>query len=117
VSEPPSEYDRGVTAGGIEARLANHDRHFEVINGSIVDGKNATVGLREEIHQLRLAIQQLADQAKASAEAAIKTALALKEADEARRNSADQRWSPWQKGFAVIAAVGVLVGLYFALRG
>lgn len=111
----PSDYDRGVTAGGIEARLANHDRHFEVINGSIVDGKNATLGLRDEIHELRLAIQQLADQAKASAEAAIKTAFALKEADEARRNSADQRWSPWQKMLAILAGISVVVGAVVAV--
>ena len=30
-----SEYNRGHAAGGIEERLAQHDRHFEQINGSI----------------------------------------------------------------------------------
>jgi len=116
VSEP-SDYDRGVTAGGVQQQLANHDQHFKVINGSIVDGKNATMELKEEIHELRLAIQRLADQAIARDATVVTTAAALKDAEEARRNTADQRWSPWQKAFAVIAAIGVLVGVYFALRG
>jgi hypothetical protein len=110
-----SEYDEGVAAGKILERLDHHDRHFEVINGSIVDGKDATVRLREEIHQLRLAIQQLADQAKASAEAAIKTALALKEADEARRDQGEQKWSPVSRTITVILVIATVAGVVIAL--
>ena len=110
MSEPPSDYDRGVIANAIETRLAGHDRHFEAINGSIAR-------VASELHDLKLAMQRLADQAVARDATVITTASALKDADEARRHTADQRWSPWQKGFAVIAALGVLVGLYFALRG
>jgi hypothetical protein len=105
-----SEYDRGVIAGAIENRLADHDRHFRTINGSI-----EKVGT--ELHELKLAVQRLGDQAIARDATVITTASALKDADEARRNTADQRWSPWQKGFAVIAAVAALVGMYFVLRG
>jgi ElaB/YqjD/DUF883 family membrane-anchored ribosome-binding protein len=109
VSEP-SQYDQGVTAGRIESRLAGHDKHFEAINGSI--GKVAS-----ELHDIRLTVQRLADQAVSRDATVITTAAALRDAEEARRRQADQRWSPWQKSFAVLAAIGVVVGLYFALRG
>jgi hypothetical protein len=109
MSELPSDYDRGVIAGGIETRLAGHDRHFEAINGSIAR-------VADELHELKLAMQRLADQAVARDATVITTAAALKDADEVRRHTADQRWSPWQKAFAVIAAIGVLASLYFALR-
>jgi uncharacterized membrane protein len=117
-----SEYDEGVAAGKILERLDHHDRHFEVINGSIVDGKNATVSLRDEIHALRLAIQQLADQAKASAEATIKTAAALKDAQEAQRAQTEaqraqgeQKWSPVAKTITVILAVATVAGVMITL--
>jgi hypothetical protein len=116
-----SEYEGGVEAGRILERLDHHDRHFKVINGSIVDGKSATVALKDEIYQLRLAIQQLADQAKASAEAAIKTAAALKDAEEARRAQVEaqrvqgeQKWSPVAKTITVILAVATVAGVIIA---
>jgi hypothetical protein len=109
VSEP-SDYDRGVTAGAIETRLAGHDKHFEALNGSLAR-------VADELHGLKLAMQRLADQAVARDATVITTAAALKDADEARRRAADQRWSPWQKAFAVIATLGVVAGLYFTLRG
>lgn len=106
----PSEYDRGVTAGGIETRLSGHDKHFAAINGSLAR-------MADELHGLKLAMQRLADQAVARDATVLTTAQALKDAEEARRSMAEQRWSPWQKTFAVLAAVSVLIGLYLTLRG
>jgi hypothetical protein len=110
VSESPSDYELGVTAGNVAAQLEDHAQHFKVINGSIVDGKEATLSLEREVHALRLVIQRMADQTDADAQTRVKLAETLKAA-------ADARWGPWQKIFTVIGATGVLVGEYFALRG
>jgi len=101
-------YDRGVVAGEIAARLTGHDKHFESINGSL--GKIAL-----EMHELNMSVQRLGDQADANSKTVITTAAALKDAEEARRDKSDQSWSPWTKGFAVLAAVATLVSLYLAL--
>lgn len=109
MTEPGSAYDRGHIAGEIAARLANHDRHFAAINGSVED-------LKDEMHALILAVQRLGDQAVAREATVLTTASALKESDQARRDKSDQSWSPWAKGFAVLAAVATAVGLYALLR-
>jgi hypothetical protein len=103
----PTAYDRGVLAGEINARLAGHDKHFAAINGSLTK-----VGL--ELEGQRLLLQRLADQADAAARTAITTAAALKDADEARRNSAEQKWTPWQRRIAVITVVVALLGVAIA---
>jgi hypothetical protein len=110
VSETPQEaYDRGAVAGEIGARLAGHDKHFEAINGSLEK-------IAEELHGLKLAVQRLGDQAVARDATVVTTAAALKDAEEARRDKVEQSWSPMSRVIAVIGAIGVLVGLYFALR-
>jgi len=95
-------YDRGVIAGEIAARLANHDMHFASINGAVTD-------LVTEMHGMRLDVQRLGDQADAAAKTVLATAAALKAADDARRAQSDRTWSPWTRGFAVITVAAVLV--------
>lgn len=115
MAEPDGEYDRGHKAGGIDERLAGHDRHFAAINGSI--GK-----LAEELHLMVLAVQRLGDQAVADAKTRISTAEAVekarKEAASAleservvRRERADQSWSPWAKTLALLGGLATLVSL------
>lgn len=101
---PQAAFERGVTAGEIAARLANHDVHFASINGHIGE-------LVESIHGMRLDIQRLADQAQASAKTLLATAEALKAANEARTEQSTRSWSPWVRVFAVIAAVATLVSI------
>ena len=103
-------FERGSAAGKIEARLADHDKHFAKINGSLDK-------VAQELHDLKLAVQRLGDQAISRDATVITTAAALKDAEDARRHSADQRWSPWQKIIAVVGAIGVIVAIYFAVRG
>jgi len=98
-----------VESGKIEARLAGHDQHFAAINGSIAH-------LAEEMHQLTLAVQRLGDQADANARTVITTAAALKAAEDARRALSEQRWSPVQKLFAVVAGLGALVALVIGIK-
>jgi len=101
---PQDAFDRGVTAGEIAARLANHDTHFASINGHIGD-------LVGEIHGMRLDVQRLVDQAEASALTVLATAKALRTAEETRTNSSNQSWSPWFRAFAVLSAVATVLSI------
>lgn len=103
-----SEFDRGHLAGGIEARLAGHDRHFAAINGSLADMVN-------EMHQMTLAVQRLGDQADANAKTVITTAAALKDAEEARRDKSETAWSPIAKVLALIGGAVAVGGLLLTL--
>lgn len=106
---PEGAYDRGHIAGGIDARLDGHDRHFARINGSIE-------GMRQEMVALNLNIQRLADEASADRRTAVQLAAALKDADDARRLTTTDRYSPLVRIFALIAAIGTLISIYVAIR-
>lgn len=103
----PSDFDQGVAAGRIDARLAGHDKHFADINGSIKE-------LAGEMHQLVLAVQRLGDAANADRATAITTAAALKEAEEARRGKSETRWTPMARLITVIVAAAVVAGVIIA---
>ena len=59
-----------------------------------------------EDNVLSLSMRAEAEEAKK-----IALALALKEADETRRNQSEQSWTPVQRFFAAIGAVGVVAAL------
>lgn len=107
---PEDAFERGSVAGKIEARLSDHDKHFAQINGSL-----ERVG--SELHGLKLAVQRLGDQAVARDATVITTAAALKDADQARRDKSDVSWTPIQRIIAVIGAIGVVLAIYFAIKG
>jgi phage-related minor tail protein len=104
------EYDRGHVAGGIDERLNEYGRHFTKINGSIDR-------FTDEMRQVRMAVQGLTDAADADRATAITLAAALEKAETARRHAAEKSWTPFTKAFAIIAALGVLVTVFLALRG
>lgn len=106
----PTEFERGVIAGAIETRLAGHDRHFASINGSLER-------ISHEMHALTLAVQRLADQAEADAKKVVATAAALKEAEEARRQNSAQRFTPWQRGIAIVGGLLAVLAVIAAIRG
>lgn len=107
-SPEPSDYQRGVTAGGIESRLAGHDKHFARINGSLDD-------VAGQLSALVMAVQRLGDQAIARDATVITTASALKDAEEARRNMSDQKWTPMARTLTVVGALVALAGLVVTL--
>lgn len=111
--QPDAAYDRGLTDGRIDARLAGHDRHFDAINGSVAR-------IADEMHDMRLAVQRLADQAVSDATTRIATAEALEKAEMARRSRNEQRWSPVSKLLAVlgvvVAVVAIVVSVYLGIR-
>jgi hypothetical protein len=103
-----SDYNRGHMAGGIEQRLAGHDKHFAAINGNLSD-------IAREVHGLRLAVQRLADQAVARDATVVTTAAALKDAEEACRDKTETAWSPIARLLAGLAGVATVVGLVVGL--
>jgi hypothetical protein len=101
-------YGRGIEAGKIEQRLDGHDKHFERINGSL---EKMAVNLAE----LNMSIQQLVDSGKADRATVLTTAAALKAADDARRDRGEARWTPFQRGIAIIATLAAVAGIIVAI--
>lgn len=104
------EYERGVTAGAIETRLADHDRHFSAINGHLAD-------IAQTLTQVELDLQRLADQAVSQAASAASTAAALHADGESRLRESDRRWTPVQRVAVILSLLVAAVALYAALRG
>lgn len=102
------EYDRGHTAGTIDARLAEHDKHFAQINGSISS-------LVHEIQGLRLDLQKSVEQDVARDAQVIATAKALKDAVEARRDQSDQRWTPVARVAVILSSLAAGIGVVLAV--
>jgi hypothetical protein len=105
---PGSDYDRGHIAGGIDARLAEHDEHFRRINGSIEN-------VAAELRQVNLSLQRLADQRLADNDTVVATAAALKDAEEARRDKSERSWTPVARVAVVVSAVVAVVGVVLAI--
>ncbi len=103
-----SDYDRGHAAGGIEARLAQHDKHFAEINGSI--GRVAVA-----MEKVFLELQRLSAQRDADTATAVTTAAALKDAEQARRDRSERSWTPVARAAVVTSALVALIGVVLAI--
>jgi hypothetical protein len=99
---PDDAYERGVSAGEIVQRLNDHDRHFTALNGSLGD-------VARELGRLTLAVQRLGDAADADRATVKTTATALKEADQARRDTSASHWSPLTRFGIAVAALAAVV--------
>lgn len=62
----------------------------------------------QEITDLHMSVQRLADEARATTATAVVTAAALKDAKEAETAQSDRRWSPYARMFAGITVVVLL---------
>jgi hypothetical protein len=101
---PGDDYERGVAAGEISARLAGHDAHFALINGSLID-------VAAQMKAVNLQLQRMADAMQADRERAVATAAALREADEARRLAAERHWTPLSRMAVLAGALAALAGI------
>jgi preprotein translocase subunit Sss1 len=97
VTENGRAYDDGYAAGGINARLANHDLHFKNINGSIDH-------LASELTLTRLELQKQADAAQAARDAVVAAAQVLEKSVTGKRDR-------FQRYGVLIGAVLMLIGI------
>ncbi len=98
------DYERG----RVDQTLSEHASHLARINGSIDR-------FADEVHELTLGIQRLADAADADRSTVKVTAEALEKAETARRDKSEQGWTPFQRGFAVIGGLAAVIGTVIAV--
>jgi hypothetical protein len=96
-----------MAAGRIAERLADHDAHLTRINGSMER-------VADELAQVKLILQGLADAANADRSTVLTTASALKDADAARREKSDVRWSPYSRLLALVVALAAVAAAVIA---
>ena len=106
-----TEYERGIAAGQVLARLDNHDQHLANINGSMEHVAAEMVKLNAGYTNLLLSIQRLGDAADSDRATVVTTATALEKADAARRDKSTIRWSPIERLIGILFAVVALIGL------
>ena len=98
-------------AEAVEVVLARMDGKLDRIwdKFSDLDPRVGKLEDRMKIQEnLTLTLSKDAEAEKAKAEA---LAFALKEQDETRRNQSEQSWTPVQRFFAAVGAIGVIVAL------
>ncbi|GAB4101548.1 hypothetical protein AB0C42_15220 [Micromonospora taraxaci] len=116
--EKAAAYARGQDAGRIEQRLQGHDEHLRQINGSIDSMTKALGSLTEEIRaNASLLSANVTSNRRDTSERDKIAAMRVEEAGivESERTV---RWTAWQRWFAVVGAIILVVnfglGLYLA---
>lgn len=102
--QPEDHYQRGRTDGQVLARLEHHDKQ-------LADIKGAVEALGAEMHTISKAVQGLAKTEEAREQVRIETAAALKDHDDSRRKTQEDRWLPWVKLFTFIMAVSAVASI------
>ncbi|MFI6237657.1 hypothetical protein ACIBD9_29185 [Micromonospora sp. NPDC050784] len=116
--EKAAAYARGLDAGRIEQRLQGHDEHLRKINGSIDSMTQALGSLTEELraNATRFSANVTADRRDATE----RDKIAAARVEEAGLVASERtvRWTAWQRWFAVVGAIILVVnfglGLYLA---
>lgn len=96
--EPNEAYAKGVEAGEIAARLLNHDKHFEALNGSLKE-------IAKSLGMVTQGLQSINDQMETRDKV-------LAEVEQERIAKAAKRWTPYTRVFAAIAALSTIVSLF-----
>ncbi|RAO60757.1 hypothetical protein LUPAC06_01380 [Micromonospora saelicesensis] len=116
--ELAAAYARGLDAGRIEQRLQGHDEHLRRINGSIDAMTQALRSLTEELRgNVTLFSANVTAGRRDASERDRIAAVRVEEAGivESQRTV---RWTAWQRWFAVVGAIVLVVnfglGLYLA---
>ena len=98
------DYERG----RVDQTLSEHATHLARINGSIDR-------FADEVHELTLGIQRLADAADADRSTVKVTAQALEKAEQARWDKSEQGWTPFQRGLAIIGGLAAIIGAIYLI--
>ena len=108
-AENGGQYERGVIAGEIAQRLLEHDRHLDRVNGSMEL-------VAHRLNGVEMALQRMADSMDADRATVVTTATALKNADDARRQNENRRWSPLARvAAAATTFAAILTGVAILL--
>src|SRR5260370_35882766 len=94
VTENHSEFDRGVAAGEIAARLASQDRILAGQDRTLAAQNRSLADISTTAHDLAMKLQRLAHASAADREPVKPTAPALKAAAETRPEAGAARWGP-----------------------
>src|SRR5260370_17609254 len=94
VTENHSEFDRGVAAGEIAARLASQDRILAGQDRTLAAQNRSLADISTTVHDLAMKLQRLADASAADRETVKSTAAALKAAGDEPREAGQTRWPP-----------------------
>jgi chromosome segregation ATPase len=92
--------------GRVDERLAGHDSHFKMINGSLKE-------IAANLASLNLSMQRMEDSAKSDRATVVTTAKALREAEDARRDKGEARWTPVQRLTMLLGSMGAVVGVLY----
>ncbi|MEU7613517.1 hypothetical protein [Micromonospora sp. NPDC049204] len=118
--EKEAAYNRGVDAGRIEQRLQGHDEHLRHINGSIDSMTQALQSLTEELRSNAALFSAGATAALRDTKERDRIAEVRVEEAGIVESQRTVRWTAWQRGFAVIGAIILMVnfglGLYLAFN-
>ncbi|WP_444950636.1 hypothetical protein [Micromonospora ureilytica] len=116
--EAAAAYARGLDAGRIEQRLHGHDEHLRRINGSIDSMTQALTYLTEELRANATLFS--ANVTEGRRDASERDRIAAVRVEEAGIVASQRtvRWTAWQRLFAVVGAIVLVVnfglGLYLA---
>ncbi|MGC4869418.1 hypothetical protein ACLQ3B_28710 [Micromonospora sp. DT53] len=116
--EMAAAYARGLDAGRIEQRLHGHDEHLRRINGSIDSMTQALTYLTEELRANAALFSANATEGRRDATERDRIAAARVEEAGIAESQRTVRWTVWQRVFAVVGAIVLVVnfglGLYLA---
>jgi hypothetical protein len=109
------------TAESIPVVLARMEGKIDLVQYRVIDLLPRVSRLEDRTSALEDQTLVLSKNAEAEEAKKIALALALKEADETRRNQSEQSWTPIQRFMAVLAsivgAVSLAIYLYSTLHG
>lgn len=106
----------------VMVQLAKVDGKLDLLSYQMIDAKASNAALEKSMAGLQKAVdvlesitQTLSEGAEASKETAKALALALKEADETRRQKDTTQWTPFARTIAALGVVLVAIGLWYQL--
>ncbi|MBQ0980452.1 MULTISPECIES: hypothetical protein [unclassified Micromonospora] len=119
-TENTAAYNRGLGAGRIEQRLQGHDEHLRQINGSIDSMTRALHALTEELRANAAAFRATVTSDRRDDTERERIAAARVEEADIVTSQRTVRWTAWQRWFAVLGAIILVVnfglGLYVAFN-
>lgn len=112
-----SEFERGVKEGRIDAKLEDHARHLETINGSVERSAAALENVVTEVRELRVAFETQVRTAKLVAETLAAETERRREALADTAITDDRQFTKRQQiaGLA-LATITVIVTVYLATQ-